>query len=175
MAVLHSLLQGSAGLLQLDESQHFIVILFDVLNEAALNWKFYNSETMNYKWNMCFLLFDEASDFLWAGDLFITLLRKILHERWRARAIAHHKRQALYLVLDAYTVQWQFWKWILIEKQLNVWFLRLTANMPINIQNNALWVIFHFFENFLCTVSSVNNMLEQLSLFGKFESILSLP
>ena len=38
---------------------------------------------------------DEASDFSWAGDLFIALLRMILRERWRARAIARHKRQAL--------------------------------------------------------------------------------
>ena len=38
-------------------------LLFDVLDEAALNGKFCNSETMNCIWDMCFLLFDKASDF----------------------------------------------------------------------------------------------------------------
>ena len=52
-------------------------------------------------------------------------------------------------------------------------------NMPIIVQNNALWVIFLFFKIYsfyssfqpTCTVPSVNNMLEQLLLFKKFESI----
>ena len=38
-------------------------LLFDVLDEAALYGKFFNSEKMNRKWNMYFLFFDEVSDF----------------------------------------------------------------------------------------------------------------
>ena len=70
-------------------------LLFDVLDEAALYGKFFNSQKMNRKWNMCFLFFDEVSDFSWAGDLLIAPLRWILRERWWARAIACLKRQAL--------------------------------------------------------------------------------
>ena len=49
------------------------------------------------------LLFDEESNFLWAGDPFIALLRMILRERWHARAIARHKRQALYTLKPIYS------------------------------------------------------------------------
>ena len=70
-------------------------LLFDVLNEAALYGKFFSSQKMNRKWNMCFLIFDKVSDFSWVGEPFIALLRWILREQWWARAIARFKRQAL--------------------------------------------------------------------------------
>ena len=64
---------------------------------SCIKWEilqFWNDES---QMDMCFLLFEKASDFSWAGDLFIALLRMILRERWRARAIARHKRQVLIL------------------------------------------------------------------------------
>ena len=43
--------------------------------QSCFVWEIFNSQNMNRKWNMCFLFFDEASYFSWAGDLFIALLK----------------------------------------------------------------------------------------------------
>ena len=47
-------------------------LLFEVPNKAALYGKFFNSQKMNQKWNICFLFFDELSDFSWA-EIYLSL------------------------------------------------------------------------------------------------------